>query len=154
DLAQNEGLLKGKTVFLGVTALSAARDRLVNPAGQNIAGVAVHAHAFETIARGSFLREADSTSVLLACIALAVAAGLIFALLPGWAAYSAAGLLLAASAALPLILFRQGVVFAFLAPVAVAWLCSVGAATYQYFFVRRQLTDTESERTRYQRAIH
>jgi signal transduction histidine kinase len=41
-----------------------------------------------------------------------------------------------------------------MAPVAVAWLCSIGAATYQHFFVRRQLRSTESERSRYQQAIH
>ena len=55
---------------------------------------------------------------------------------------------------LPVFLFHHGIVFPYSAPVAVAWLCSVGAATYQHFFVRRQLDRTESERSRYQQAIH
>ena len=37
---------------------------------------------------------------------------------------------------------------------SVAWLTSAGAATYQHFFVRRQLRRTESEKSRYQQAIH
>ena len=36
--------LRGKVVFLGITALSAARDRLVNPMGESVSGVEVHAH--------------------------------------------------------------------------------------------------------------
>ena len=51
-------------------------------------------------------------------------------------------------------LFWRGTVFPYFASVAVAGLSAAGAATYQAFFVRRQLTHTESERTRYQRAIH
>ncbi len=35
-----------------------------------------------------------------------------------------------------------------------AWLSSAGAATYQHFFVRRQLRRSESEKSRYQQAIH
>ena len=45
-------------------------------------------------------------------------------------------------------------VLPYFAPVAVAWLCSAGAAIYQHFFVRRQLEKSESERSRYQQAIH
>jgi signal transduction histidine kinase len=36
----------------------------------------------------------------------------------------------------------------------VAWLSCAGAATYQHFFVRRQLRRSESEKSRYQQAIH
>jgi signal transduction histidine kinase len=154
DLAQHADQLRGKTVFVGVTALSAARDRLVSPAGQNVAGVAVHAHAYETLARGEFIREPSDTSVLLVAVGFAAAAGLVFAFLSGWAAYGAAAVLLVISVALPWQMFRHGVAFPFFVPVAVAWLCSAGAAIYQHFFVRRQLSDTESEKTRYQRAIH
>jgi signal transduction histidine kinase len=141
-------------VFLGVTALSAAKDRLVNPYGEYVAGVEVHAHVFETLARGKFLTRAGNLPVLLTCLAFCIAAGLIFAFLLGWVAYAASVVLLGASHELPVILFRHGTVFPYFASVAVAGLSVIGAATYQAFFVRRQLTHTESERTRYQRAIH
>ncbi len=154
DLVGKKDQLRGKTVFLGVTALSAAKDRLVNPYGEYVAGVAVHAHAFETLARAEFLTRASNISVLLTCGLFCAAAGLIFAFLPGWAAYSFSVLLLGASHEIPVILFRHGIVFPYFASIAVAGLSVVGASTYQAFFVRRQLTHTESERTRYQRAIH
>ena len=84
DLDERKDQLRGKTVFLGVTALSAAKDRLVNPYGQYVAGVEVHAHVFETLARGKFLTRAGNLPVLLTCLAFCAAAGLIFAFLPGW----------------------------------------------------------------------
>jgi signal transduction histidine kinase len=154
DLAERRNQLKGKTVFLGVTALSAAKDRLVNPYGEYVAGVEIHAHVFETLARGEFLTRAGNLPVVLTCLTFCAAAGLIFAFLPGWAAYAASVVLLGASHELPVILFRNATVFPYFASVAVAGLSVIGAATYQAFFVRRQLTHTESERTRYKSAIH
>ncbi len=155
DLATRASDLDGKAVFLGVTATSAVRDRVVDPYGLFVPGVAAHAHAFETIARRDFLIPASNTSVFFLCLAICAAVGLIFAFLPGWAAYPVVVALLAAvSYFLPLQLFRHGTVFPFLAPVAVAWLSAAGAATFQYFFVRRQLRETETERSRYQQAIH
>jgi signal transduction histidine kinase len=146
--------LRGRVVFLGVTALSAARDRLVNPYGQNVPGVEVHAHAFETMARGAFLQRLSNTSSLGMSIAFAAAAGLAFALLSGWMAYAAGFLILAIAHIAPLVFFRQGFVFPYFGPAGVAWLSCAGAATYQHFFVRRELTRAESEKTRYQQAIH
>ena len=35
-----------------------------------------------------------------------------------------------------------------------AWLTTSGAASFQHFFVRRQLRRSESEKSRYQQAIH
>jgi two-component system phosphate regulon sensor histidine kinase PhoR len=58
------------------------------------------------------------------------------------------------SLAAPLLFFSRGVVFPLFGPAAVAWLSSAGAATYQHFFVRRQLRRSESEKSRYQQAIH
>jgi signal transduction histidine kinase len=154
DAANRPGLLRGKTVFLGVTALSAARDRLVNSLGDNVAGVAVHAHAYETMARADFLERAGDGFVLVVGLGLAAAAGLTFGLLSGWTAYLVTAALLAFATWLPYQEFQRGIVFPFSAPVAVAWLCSAGAATYQHFFVRRQLRRSESEKSRYQQAIH
>ena len=153
-IAENARLLKGKTVFLGVTALSAARDRLLNPYGVNIAGVEVHAHAFETIVRGDFLRRVGNLPPLGLSILFAAAAGLAFAFLSGWAAYGVALATVAVALAAPVYFFRQGLVFPYFGPALVAWLSSAGAATYQHFFVRRQLRRSESEKSRYQQAIH
>ncbi len=151
---ENTNLLRGKTVFLGVTALSAARDRLLNPYGQNVPGVEVHAHAFETMASGVFLERSGDLAPLGLSILFATAAGLAFALLSGYTAYTIAVLIVLTSLAAPILFFRQGLVFPLFGPAAVAWLSSAGAATYQHFFVRRQLRRSESEKSRYQQAIH
>src|ERR1019366_8678329 len=87
-------------------------------------------------------------------ILFATAAGLAFALLSSWTAYSIAVIIVASALAAPILFFRQGLVFPLFGPAAVAWLSSAGAATYQHFFVRRQLRRSESEKSRYQQAIH
>jgi signal transduction histidine kinase len=66
----------------------------------------------------------------------------------------AALLLIFTHAYLPALFFQRNVVLPYFAPVATAWLCSAGAATYRHFFLRRQLKRSESERSRYQQAIH
>ncbi len=146
--------LRGKAVFVGVTALSAARDRLVNPYGQNIAGVEVHAHAFETLARASFLRRPSDLTAFSVAALFAMAAGLVFALLAGWQAYVAGLCVLVAAHIAPVVLFRQNLLFPYFGPAAVAWLSCAGAASYQHFFARRELRRSESEKSRYQQAIH
>jgi signal transduction histidine kinase len=153
-VAHNANLIRNKTVFLGITALSAARDRLLNPYGQNVPGVEVHAHAFETMARGHFLTEAGNLAPLGLSLLFAAGAGLSFAFLPGWTAYLGAILILLIAHGAPIVFFRQGVVFPYFGPAAVAWLSSAGGATFQYLFVRRQLRHSESEKSRYQQAIH
>jgi len=151
---EQAGRLRGKTVFLGVTALSAARDRLLNPYGLNVPGVEVHAHAFETMARGHFLRRAGDLAPLGLSVLFATGSGLAFALLPGGAAYAVAAAIVLIAVMAPVFFFRQGVVIPLFGPAAVAWLSSAGAATYQHFFMRRQLRRSESEKSRYQQAIH
>jgi len=151
---ESANLLRGKTVFLGVTALSAARDRLLNPYGVNVPGVEVHAHAFETMARGDFLRGAGNLAPLGLSVLFAASAGLAFALLSGWISYAAGVAIVTAALFAPLFFFGRGVVFPLFGPAAVAWLSCAGAATYQHFFVRRQLRRSESEKSRYQQAIH
>ena len=151
---ENANLLRGKTVFLGVTALSAARDRLLNPYGVNVPGVEVHAHAFETMARGNFLRPVGNLAPLGLSALFAAGAGLAFALLSGWMAYTVAAVIVICALIAPIFFFSQGLVFPLFGTAAVAWLSSAGAATYQHFFVRRQLRRSESEKSRYQQAIH
>jgi signal transduction histidine kinase len=154
ELARRRDQLHGRTVFLGVTALSAANDRLKIPSGETLAGVMVHAQAYETLRRGRFLSDASTTSVFLVCLGLAVAVGVAFLFLSGWAAYGVVSPLLALSLYLPRLFLGWDIVFPLVAPAAVAWFCATGAATYQHFVVRRALRRTESEKARYQQAIH
>ncbi len=157
DLVQDPrraAALGGKVVFVGVTALSAARDRVVNPLGESIPGVEVHAQAFETIAGGRFLRDASNLAILLTCIAIAAAMGVVFAYFSGWNAYGAAAVVLGLAHLVPLLAFRREIVFPFTSPVSVAWLSLAGAASWQYFFVQRRLRKSEEDRRRYQQAIH
>ncbi len=154
DISENRDRIHGAVVFLGITAQSAARDRLTNSYGESVSGVEVHAQAFETMRRGRFLVPAPSIYVLAACLAFAAGAGLIFVFVPGWWAYAVDVVLLGAAFAIPFETFRHDIVFPFFAPGAVAWLASASAATFQYFFVRRQLRTSESEKSRYQQAIH
>jgi signal transduction histidine kinase len=145
----------GKVVFIGVTSISATYDRVATPFGQGrIPGVEVHAQLFETLEGGRFLTDAPDVAVLGFCLAAGILAGLIFALLSGWIAYTAAGALLIAATAFPFLLFHQGIVFPFFGPLASAWLAAIAAASYQHFVVRRALRESETERHRYQQAIH
>ncbi len=154
DIPRYRDIFRGAAVFVGVTALSAARDRLTNSFGNSVPGVEVHAQAFETMMRGQFLSPADDATVLGLCLMFAIAAGLVFAFLPGWWAFSVDVALLASAVLIPLEAFRLGSVFLFSGPVSVALLASASAATFQYFYVRRQLRTSESEKSRYQQAIH
>jgi signal transduction histidine kinase len=154
DISKNRDRIRGSTVFLGITALSAARDRLTNSYRDSVSGVEVHAQAFETMQRGQFMVPAASIYVLGLCLVLTIAAGFIFVLVPGWWAYAVDLGLLGVALGIPFEAFRHLIIFSFFAPVAVAWLASASAATFQYFFVRRQLRTSESEKSRYQQAIH
>lgn len=144
-----------QVVFLGVTSISATYDRVATPFGDvRIPGVEVHAQLFETMERGRFLTSASNLSVAGFCLFAGVLAGLIFALLAGWPAYLSAGALLVAAHITPFVLFREGIVFPYFAPMASAWLTVAAAASYQHFVVRRALRASETERKRYQQAIH
>lgn len=149
-------MLDGKVVFIGVTAQSAPGDRHMTPhsGGRQLPGVEIHASAFETVARGEFLRPVPDSLVLLFCLLLAAAAGLTFAFQSGWRAYLAGALLLSMTHAAPVALFSAGWVFPYAGPLSTAWLCLAGAATYQHFVVRRLLRKSEVARSRYQQAIH
>jgi signal transduction histidine kinase len=147
----------GRTVFVGVTSDTATYDRVATPWGGvrgRIPGVEVHAQLFETLERGKFLVGASDLSVASFCLFTGILAGLIFILLNGWPAYLAAGALLITAHVTPFLLFRQGIVFPYFAPMASAWLTVAAAASYQHFVVRRALRASETERKRYQQAIH
>lgn len=143
-----------KAVFVGVYSMTAARDRVVTPLADRITGMEVNAQAFETLERGDFFVDASNLAVLAFCSIVAILAGLIFALLQGWLAYVLGAALLAGAHAVPLYLFHHGIVFPYFASLSCAWLSVAGAAVYQHFVVRRQLSRSEDERTRYRQAIH
>jgi signal transduction histidine kinase len=149
-------MFRGRVVFIGVTSQSAARDRLLTPYSsyRPMPGVEIHANAFETLAQGRFITTAGNTEVVALCVALAVLSGLAFFFLSGWAAYAAAAVIVGGASALPYLLFSEDIVLPLTAPVAAAWLSAVGAATFQHFAARRQLVRAESEKARYQQAVH
>ena len=148
---QHRDLLRGKAVFIGVTAVGAG-DRPVTPFGQ-ISGVGLHAQIYETIARGQFLTPARNDIEFLLCAMFAAVAGLIFGWRSGWLAYALAALVMAAAVWTPVAFFDRQRIFPFFEPVFIAWLSVAAAATFQHFFVRRQLRTSESERTRYQQTL-
>ena len=145
----------GKVVFVGVTAQSAAHDRLQTPYSNGVpmTGVEVHAQAFETMASGRFLHSAPDWWLLAFCVLLAAGAGTIFRTLSGMPAYCLALVLLVTAHAVPHLLFLSSIVLPYFPPILVAWLGVAGAATFQHFVVRRRLEATESEKVRYQQAI-
>ncbi|HSW49294.1 MAG TPA: CHASE2 domain-containing protein, partial [Bryobacteraceae bacterium] len=146
----------GKVVFIGVTAQSATRDRLLTPYSSLLPmpGVEIHANAFETLAAGRFVTPAGNLEVAAVCALLTALAGAVFAVFAGWTAYTLGALLLLTISALPYLLFVRDIVFPFTAPTLTAWLSVAGAASFQHFVARRQLRRAESEKSRYQQAVH
>ncbi|MEK7408122.1 MAG: CHASE2 domain-containing protein [Acidobacteriota bacterium] len=158
-LAANPALaerFRDKTVFVGVTAQSAARDRLMTPYsyGLTMQGIEIHANAFETLAGRQFLTGASEAAVAGFCLLLVAAAGLAFWFRSGWQAYGLAGALLLIAHTVPHVLFTRNVVFPYFAPVSAAWLAAVGAGAWQFLAVRRQWRTAEADKTRYQQAMH
>lgn len=148
-------IFKDKIVFVGATAQSATRDRMMTPynTSRPMPGVEIHAHAFETIAQGQFLTDAAPSFVLLTAVAFIAIAGTLFLRWSGTPAYALAALLIGIAHALPHLFFLNRLIFPYVAPAATAWFAVTCAAVFQYFRTREQLAETESERSRYQEAI-
>lgn len=151
--------LRGRVVFIGVTALSAISDRLFTPltplqGNRPMPGVEIHAQAFETIANESFL--VDVPAIVPLALALAIATGMAaaFAFTPAPAAYGVSLLLLAAAHVFPWFAFTGRLVAAPFAPVAAAWGTLAACAAFQFFYVRRRLATSEQTTARYQQAFH
>lgn len=147
-------VFRDRVVLVGFTAQSEVKDRLMTPLGDWMAGVEIHAHAYETIAAGRFLTDAPNWVVVLVSLGIALGAVWVFRGRPDWRAYGLAGLLLLVAHLAPHVAYRQDVVFPTFAPVSTAWLAVVTAAAYQYFVARRQLQVAEGDRERYKQAIH
>jgi signal transduction histidine kinase len=142
----------GKVVFVGETTRTSG-DRKMTPLGE-LTGVEIHAQAYETIARGNFLKAAHTWMNLLLAAALVVAAGLDFAYLPGWQANAVAALVLIFGSITPYVFFTRNLVFSFITPFSSAWLSVVTAAGYEHLVVRRALRRAEADRARYQQSLH
>lgn len=151
--------LKGRVAFIGVTALSAVKDRLftpVSPLNQNrpSPGVEIHLQAFETLASGELMRrESGSMAALLALLTGLLMAAAYAWLRTRWASV-AAGAVLTLVHVMPWAMFKQQVVAAPFGPVAAAWLSFLACASYRFFVVRRQLATSEAKTERYQQAFH
>jgi len=144
----------GQVAFVGVTSFSASPDRVKTPYGLMMPGVETHAQLLETLEGAKFLKSTGNLTELALCLLAGLLAALIFALLSGWPAYLSALCLLLAAIIGPFALFRMGIVFPYFSPFASAWLTVATAASYQHFVVRRALRNSETERKRYQQAIH
>ena len=145
--------LAGKAVFIGVTANSETRDRLLTPLGLT-PGIDINAAAFETMDRAAFLTDVDNYLEYAVCIALMLASGLAFRYLPGWWAYGAGGLILFSAALIPYLFFLNLRVFPFATSASVAWFGTLTAASYYHLVVRRNLRIEQTSRERYQQAMH
>ncbi len=158
DVIEGRGLdrLRGKAVFIGVTALSAADDRLFTPLSDvmQVPGVVIHANSFETLVAGDAPREAPLSVSVLFAFCLAGAAAAVFSFAMGWPAYSGAALVLVLAHAAPWFAFRGGWILPAMPPAVSAWLAVLGSASYQYFAVRRRMVSSEAATERYQKAFH
>ncbi|HPT28653.1 MAG TPA: CHASE2 and HATPase_c domain-containing protein, partial [Bryobacteraceae bacterium] len=152
--------LKGRVVFVGVTSLSAIRDRLFTPVALDrpMAGVEIHAQAFETLAAGSSpggtLREASLLWTVLLAFAFALLMAGAFVWLQGHISLAAGLLVLAAAQLTPYLFFRQGWILPAFAPVSASATAFIACGAWRFLIVRKQLASSESARSRYQQAFH
>ena len=146
--------LTGRVVFTGVTAQSAA-DRLFTPLSTDVplAGVEIHAQAFETMFSDQFLNDAPLLWPVLLALFGAAAICLIFSLgSPRWAYIGGAAIVLQLHLA-PWLAFRENIVLPAAAPIAAGWLAFLGAFSYRFLVVRRRLESSEQTSQRYQQAF-
>lgn len=145
----------GKVVFIGVTAASEG-DRYLTPYafGDTTPGVEIHASAFETLTQGLFLTDAPASWVVLSSLALVIVAGLGFRYLTGWKAYAAAVAILLISWFAPYLFFAHRIVYSVATSAGPVTACIIAAAVWQSLVVRRNLVEAESDRARYQQAMH
>ncbi|MCW5965391.1 MAG: CHASE2 domain-containing protein [Bryobacterales bacterium] len=148
--------LRDGVAFLGVTAPSAARDRLMTPFsyGRSMQGVEIHANAFETLASGRFLRPVRSGMLLLGALLLAGFVWWGFALFDDWRAYAIAAVALLSALILPPAAFVQSNLASAAVLVGSAWLPFLGLAGHRYWFVDRKLKRATRETENYRNAIH
>lgn len=152
--ASKLALFHDKTVFIGVTALAGRRDQVLSPVtGDYVSGVVIHAQAFETVVQKRFLTNASNLTVIFVCLLGVAMMGVAFLLLRGSLALTVAGILILGSHFVPVLFFRNDIVFPFSAVFGSSLLAAGVSACYQYFVIRKRMQTTEDEKERYQQAI-
>ena len=156
DDPSKAAMARDKVVFVGATSQSTSRDRYMTPYTMLIPmpGVEIHAQLYEMLANQRFLTDYRMHSGVFLGLLLAIGAGATFYLLSGWPAYFCGLGIIAIAHVVPHVFFLNGIVFPYFAPVVIAWLSVATAATFAHFLTRRQLRTSESEKSRYQEAIH
>ncbi len=158
--AADPAVLKGKVVFVGVTSLSAIRDRLFTPVALDrpMAGVEIHAQAFETLAAGPLpggtLHEASLIWTVLLAFAFALLMATAFVWLQGRISLVAGFLVLALAQFTPYLFFRQDWIMPAFAPVSASAAAFIVCGAWRFLIVRKQLASAESAKSRYQQAFH
>ncbi|MDZ7640371.1 MAG: CHASE2 domain-containing protein [Bryobacterales bacterium] len=149
-------LPEGAVLFVGITAPSAARDRLMTPYsyGRTMQGVEIHANAFETLATRHFYHQVPPAVGLLLSLAIAGCMGLAFLWLTSWKTYAFAALPLAASLAAPPLAFFSDTLVPSTLWLLSAWLPFLVLAAHRYWFVNRRMHHAERETENYRDAIH
>ncbi len=142
--------LDGKYVFVGATALTAARDRLMTPLGSMMAGVEMNAELAETLRTGRFRVDPSPAALLLIQVLFAALAAFAVQRLGYWAA----ALVVGAAMLLPLAVFRSGVVLPVFSLASTTWLPALAAGVLHFRATRTKLAAAEADRSRYQKAIH
>jgi signal transduction histidine kinase len=145
----------GKVVFAGVTAQTAVRDRWMTPYsnGEFMPGIEIHANAYETLARQMFLVDATGLEVIASTFCLAAAAGIIYALAPGWVANVLTILLLFIAQAIPAFAFSRSVVWPWVSGTLAVVIATAAGAAWRHLLVRKELVEAEEGRARYQQTI-
>jgi signal transduction histidine kinase len=144
----------GKVVFAGVTAQTAT-DRWMTPYSNGIVmpGVEMHANAYETLARQTFLVDVPLRAVAASTLLLAIGAGLAYAFASGWLANLLAFLVLLCAQSIPAVAFARSTVWPWLPGTVAVVFATASAAAWRHLLVRRELVHAEHEKARYQQAM-
>lgn len=142
--------------FVGVTAPSAARDRLMTPYsyGRTMQGVEIHANAFETLRSRRFYRRLPAALAFLASLLLAALTGAAFLFRSSKHAYFAALIPLAIAVATPPAAYLNDTLVPSSLFLLSAFLPFFALAAYRYWFVSRRLHQSEEQAESYRGAIH
>ena len=149
-------IVSNRVVFVGVNVVGGIDRYLMTPYsfGMAMSGVEINANAYETLAGGDFLLSVGESTELAVVLVSWVLMFVIFRKLTGNVAVASASLVLAAAHFTPVFAFASGYVFPVASLATVTWFSALTGGAYHYLVVRKQLGQAESQRDRYQRAVH
>ena len=131
-------IFRDKIVFVGVTA-AGLHDVFETPfSNGKMPGVQIHAAVADDILSNRFIREASGGVRIATVTVVAVAAGLLAALLPAWWAAAATAILVAAISWIAAASFASGYWLNLSQPVLAASYALFGGVAYQYFVEGRE----------------